>query len=201
MNYLAHVYLARHSGDAMFGALLGDFVKMDGASRYDPSIAREIVLHRQVDSYTDQHPIIQDARRLFSDQRRRYAGIALDIFYDHILIKHWTRYSELEVSQFIQEFYQAVIERSALFPPPLVFAAPRMLEQDWLGSYAEFSGVELALRRVSSRLSRNGILLQQTSIDLRENYDRLEQGFVDFFPELIDYVTRQRQAMFAEALV
>lgn len=198
MNYLAHIYLASHSDDAMFGALLGDFVKMDGASKFALPIAQEILLHRKVDSFTDQHPIIQHARSLFAAPRRRFAGIALDIFYDHVLIKHWTRYSDGDVSEFIAGFYQSLSKRSDQFPPTLAYAVPRMIEQDWLGSYADFSGVEIAITRVSSRLSRNAELLLQTSADLCSSYDVLEQGFIDFFPDLLDYVVQQRKLMLAK---
>ncbi|MFZ6820324.1 ACP phosphodiesterase [Undibacterium sp. Ji22W] len=192
MNYLAHIYLARHSHDAMLGALLGDFVKMDGASQYQSEIAREILLHRKIDSYTDQHAITQQARSLFASSRRRYAGIALDIFYDHLLAQHWQHYSEQNLQIFIQEFYRELLTRSTLFPSNLAYAAPRMVVQDWLGSYTEFDGVKLAIDRVSTRLSRNGHLLRETITDLQQNYDELNQGFLSFFPDLQNFVTGQR---------
>lgn len=192
MNYLAHIYLARHSHDAMLGALLGDFVKMDGASQYQSEIAREILLHRKIDSYTDQHAITQQARSLFASSRRRYAGIALDIFYDHLLAQHWQHYSEQNLQIFIQEFYRELLTRSILFPSNLAYAAPRMVAQDWLGSYTEFDGVKLAIDRVSTRLSRNGHLLRETITDLQQNYDELNQGFLSFFPDLQNFVTEQR---------
>jgi acyl carrier protein phosphodiesterase len=132
---------------------------------------------------------------LFVAQRRRYAGIALDIFYDHVLIKHWTRYSDLDLDLFITEFYQSLLSRQPLFPENLAYIAPRLVEQDWLRSYAEIAGVNTAIHRVSSRLSRNGQLLKETSIDLEANYKILEEGFMDFFPELIEYVAQQRQLM------
>jgi acyl carrier protein phosphodiesterase len=179
----------------MFGALLGDFVKMDGASQFALPIAREILLHRKIDSYTDQHPIIQHARGLFVAQRRRYAGIALDIFYDHVLIKHWTHYSDLDLDLFITGFYQNLLSRQPLLPENLAEISPRLVEQDWLRSYAEIDGVNTAIHRVSNRLSRNGQLLKDTSIDLEVNYKTLETGFMNFFPELIDYVAQQRQLM------
>lgn len=192
MNYLAHIYLARHSHDAMLGALLGDFVKMDGAQQYQTEIAREIFLHRKIDSYTDQHTITQQARSLFASPRRRYAGIALDIFYDHLLALHWQKYTEQNLQIFIQDFYRELLTRSSLFPDNLAYAAPRMVAQDWLGSYSEFDGVKLAIDRVSTRLSRNGHLLRETIIDLHQNYDALSQGFLVFFPELQNFVTEQR---------
>lgn len=195
MNYLAHIYLARHSHDAMLGALLGDFVKMDGASQYQSEIALEILLHRKIDSYTDQHVITQQARSLFSAQRRRYAGIALDIFYDHLLAQYWQHYSEQNLQIFIQDFYRELLARSTLFPANLSYAAPRMVAQDWLGSYTEFEGVKLAIDRVSTRLSRNGHLLRETFIDLQENYGELSQGFLAFFPELQKFAAEQRAEM------
>ena len=82
-----------------------------------------------------------------------------------------------------------------MFPENLAYIVPRLVEQDWLRSYAEIAGVNTAIHRVSSRLSRNGQLLKETSIDLEANYKILEKGFVDFFPELIDYVAQQRQLM------
>lgn len=93
---------------------------------------------------------------------------------------------------FIQDFYRELLARSTMFPSNLAYAAPRMVEQDWLGSYNEFDGVKLAIDRVSTRLSRNGHLLRDTIIDLEQNYAELHQGFLDFFPELQNFVTGQR---------
>lgn len=192
MNYLAHIYLARHSYDAMLGALLGDFVKMDGASVYQTEIASEILLHRKIDSFTDQHAVTLQARHLFSAERRRYAGIALDIFYDHLLAKHWQQFSEQQLGLFVQDFYRELLARKDLFPPNMEYAAPRMVEQDWLGSYVEFEGVKVALDRVSTRLSRNGHLLRETVEDLNTHYDDIRDGFFEFFPELQTFVNEQR---------
>nr|WP_315481315.1 ACP phosphodiesterase [uncultured Undibacterium sp.] len=201
MNYLAHIYLARQSHDAMLGALLGDFFKMNGASQYPITIAQEIILHRKIDSYTDQHPLIQDARSLFAPNRRRYAGIALDIFYDHVLAKHWQHYSDLDLSVFIQEFYQALLARKNLFTETLAYAAPRMVAQDWLGSYMAFDGIDTAIQRVSTRLSRNGHLLRESVVDLEQNYADLSQGFLEFFPQLQSFVLEQRDLLAHEQTI
>lgn len=194
MNYLAHIYLARHSYDAMLGALLGDFVKTEGAASYQSTIAREILLHRKIDSYTDQHPLTLAARSMFAPTRRRYAGIALDIFYDHILAKEWHQYSDQHLAIFVQDFYRELMARQALFNPSMEYAAPRMVAQDWLGSYIEFDGVKIAIDRVSTRLSRNGHLLRETVQDLTLHYDDLREGFLLFFPELQNFVNEQRSA-------
>jgi len=193
MNYLAHIYLAQHSDKAMLGALLGDFVKLKDTALYHPDIQTDIQIHRQVDSYTDSHPIVLQAKALFQDQHRRYSGILLDIFYDHVLSQHWPQHSPTPRAELIQRFYAALQEQSKIIlPDNLQAALPRMLSQDWLGSYHEFDGVRIAVERTSQRLSKNGDLLRAGLDDLQGNYDELSKGFQEFFPELIQYVAGQR---------
>lgn len=195
MNYLAHIYLARHSDDAMLGALLGDFVKPHSGASFSDEMEAEILTHRKVDSFTDSHPRVLHAKSLFSAPTRRYAGILLDVFYDHLLAASWDRYAEVPLAQFIQRFYAALARRAAVLPPNLAQAAPRMIEQDWLGSYAQYEGVEIAVRRISTRLSRNGHLMRDGLADLQANYRELEEGFHAFFPELILFVDHRRNAL------
>lgn len=192
MNYLAHIYLARHSDEAMLGALLGDFVKPHSASRFSAETEAEIVTHRKVDSYTDGHPLVLDAKQLFSGPSRRYAGILLDVFYDHLLARDWARYCAEPLHDFIQRFYGALTRHAAVLPENLAYAAPRMIEQDWLGSYVDYAGVEIAIGRISTRLSKNGDLLRDGLAGLRANDTQIAAGFQVFFPELIAFVEARR---------
>lgn len=195
MNYLAHIFLARHSDDAMVGALLGDFVKAGGQAGYPPEVAREIQLHRYIDSYTDSHPSVRSAVQLFGAGRRRYAGIVLDVFYDHLLSRRWADYSSTPKEELIQRFYRAVAQYEPLLPERLRAILPRMVAQDWLGSYEDLNSVELAVNRISLRLSRNGHLLREGLLDLRQHHDALAQGFDHFFPELIGFAEQKRIQM------
>jgi acyl carrier protein phosphodiesterase len=195
MNYLAHIYLARQSDAAMVGALLGDFAKADVSGRFPPEVAREIMLHRQIDTFTDQHPVVKAAILTFAAPRRRYAGIIVDVFYDHLLARRWATYSTMPRQQFIDRFYRALAAHEAILPERLQGIMHMMIEQDWLGAYYDFAGVELVVSRISRRLSRNGHLLREGLDDLRENYDLLAQGFENFFPDLIGFVDDKRAAM------
>lgn len=192
MNYLAHIYLARHSDEAMLGALLGDFVKPHTDSRFSAEMEAEIVTHRKVDSFTDSHPLVLEAKQLFAGPSRRYAGILLDVFYDHLLARDWSRYCAEPLDGFIARFYGALIRHADVLPENLAQAAPRMIEQDWLGSYVDYAGVEIAIRRISTRLSKNGDLLRDGLADLKANDAELARGFRAFFPELIDFVETRR---------
>jgi len=194
MNYLAHIYLARHSDDAMLGALLGDFVKPHAGYRFHPDIETEIVTHRKVDSFTDSHPVVLGAKGLFPGPSRRYAGILLDVFYDHLLARSWSQYSDVPLEDFIERFYRTLAARADVLPDRLALAAPYMIAQDWLGSYRDYAGVELAIHRMSSRLSRHGALMRDGLADLEANYARLAAGFDVFFPELIAFVDARREA-------
>lgn len=192
MNYLAHIYLARHSDEAMLGALLGDFAKADISGKYGAPIELEILLHRKIDSYTDQHRVTKQALQLFDDGKRRFAGILLDVFYDHLLAKQWASFSDVPLQAFVQRFYAALDAHQHLLPPKLMAIAPRMATQDWLGSYQDYRNVEFAIGRIAQRLSRDGNLLQDGLLDLQENYSLLADGFQSFFPELMAFAEEER---------
>ncbi len=195
MNFLAHAFLAQHSDQAMVGALLGDFVKGDDGDRYQPEIAREIRLHRQIDSYTDGHPVVLAGLALFPEGKRRFAGIILDIFYDHRLSQRWGAYSAVGREEFIARFYRALDAHLGLLPDRLAEIAPYIIQQDWLGSYHDYAGVEATVRRVSKRLSRQGDKMRAGLEDLRANYHALAEGFDRFFPDLIHFVDEQRASL------
>lgn len=197
MNYLAHIYLARHSDAAMVGAMLGDFVKANDVDNYATEIAREITLHRLVDSYTDSHPAVVAARELFGPGRRRYAGIVLDVFYDHLLSRDWANYSAQPREALIARFYRALAAHEPVLPARLREMLPYLVQQDWLGGYASFEGVAQTVARVSRRLSRNGHLLREGIEDLVLHRDAIARGFDQFFPDLVAFATTRRAELAA----
>lgn len=194
MNYLAHLYLARPEHDAMLGALLGDFVFGTAALEdWSPVERREILIHRKVDRYTDDHPLVVQARSLFGDGRRRYAGIALDVYYDHCLARDWSRWSELPLDAFTAPFYRYLLSRLDDLPGRLHAIAPRIAAHDWLGSYRDRASVDLAVTRIATRLSRNGERLVECLDDLRRHETEIAAGFDAFFPQLVDHVASLRR--------
>ena len=192
MNFLAHIFLARQSDDAMLGALLGDFCKPDHSGEFSAETNREIHLHRKVDAFTDSHAIVLGAKTLFGTETRRFAGIALDVFYDHVLAKNWQQYSAEPLQAFIQSFYRTLNQRRDTLPARAEIAARYMTAQDWLGSYREFDGVRIALERISTRLSKHGDRLIASVEELAGNHERLSDGFHAFFPQLQDFVIQER---------
>src|SRR4051812_26307099 len=104
MNYLAHLLLSENSPEARIGNLMGDFVKSASLdpNTYSAPMRRGITLHQKIDAYTDTHPVFQISRTRISAPRRRYAGILIDIFYDHFLATHWSDFSPQPLPDFTQ---------------------------------------------------------------------------------------------------
>ncbi len=192
MNFLAHVFLARHSDDAMLGALLGDFVGTAGLAGYAPEVQREILLHRKVDSYTDRHPAVLEAKRHFPEGRRRYAGILLDVYFDHLLARDWHRHHGGDLDAFNRHFYGVLLAHLPVLPPKLQAIAPHMASHDWLGAYRDRDTVDHAVTRIATRLSRKGERLVECITILRRHEADVQQRFEVFFPELQRYVAQER---------
>ena len=193
MNYLAHAWLARHSDDAILGALLGDFVFGRVAlADWPDAVRREIVCHRHVDRYTDAHPSVVAARALFPDGLRRYAGILLDVHFDHLLARDWPRWDGGSLDAFAARAYRVLREHAAELPPRLHAIAPRMQAHDWLGSYRERGNVDHAVRGIATRLSRHGERLVECLPVLREHRVAIDAAFETFFPDLVAETPRMR---------
>ena len=186
MNYLAHAWLARHSDDAILGALLGDFVFGQSVLQdWRPSVRMEIVRHRRIDRYTDTHPSVVAARILFGELRR-YAGIVLDVYFDHRLARDWQRWNDAPLDAFTTRIYRVLREHRDELPPRLHAIAPRMAAHDWLGSYAQRDSVDGVVRGIATRLSRNGERLVECLDVLRANEAAVDAAFETFFPDLIE---------------
>ena len=194
MNFLAHVFLARHDDEAMLGALLGDFVGTADLHRYSATMQYEILLHRKIDSYTDRHPEVVAARALFPEGRPRYARIALDVYFDHLLARAWSMHGDVALDAFTQRFYATLRAHHAQLPERLQQIAPHMAAHDWLGSYRQRDRIDRTLQGIAIRLSRNGDKLVACLPLLREHEAEIDARFEAFFPELQDYVATTRAA-------
>ena len=187
MNYLAHLYLAQDSTESMIGSILGDFVKGSAKDQYPDEIKKGIELHRKIDSYTDSHPMTQASRRLYRSPWRRFAGIIVDLCYDHFLYRHWSKFTDAALTAFILNAYEILKTHQAILPERLQAMIPFMIRDDWLGSYRDLNGVEQALKRLSRRVT-NGNRLVSAIDDIKVHYRELEANFLIFFPDLIRFV-------------
>lgn len=191
MNYLAHLFLAESTPESLLGNLLGDFVKGSAVNLYPEEIIKGIDLHRKVDSYTDSHAIVRSSKSLVCSQRRRFAGVLIDMFYDHFLAKNWREYSEVPLPDFARSVYKILQDSRDILPESLKQVVPTIIARDLLCSYREIDGIDTALNRMSARIKRTNNLAGGVE-DLTANYQQFESHFRAFFPDLIIYVTSCR---------
>jgi acyl carrier protein phosphodiesterase len=185
MNYLAHLHLGGPRPGQLLGSLYGDFVKGRLQGQFDPEIEAAIQLHRSIDVFTDRHPLVDAALSRFSITRRRYAGIVLDVFFDHCLARDWTLYADQPLELFTSDVYR-VLSAEPQLPERLARIAPHMMANDWLGSYREFEVLEQVLRGISRRLTRPEELAAAMQ-ELRVLYEPLSEDFRLFYPQLQDF--------------
>lgn len=183
MNHLAHVFLAPDSTEARVGSILGDFTRGIDVSLLPVPVQQGIRHHRAVDSFTDQHPEVLASKAIFSRQRRRFAGVALDILYDHYLLRHWQRFSQTDRGIFVESIYQELQRNEHLMPEKMAQVTRRMVEHDWFGAYRDLESIGYALDRVAGRI-RFANKFTGMIDEIRANDVELEKRFLRFFPDL-----------------
>ncbi|MGQ0578465.1 MAG: acyl carrier protein phosphodiesterase [Betaproteobacteria bacterium] len=186
MNYLAHLYLSDPHEEAWLGSLMGDFVKGPLDGRYGSEVTRAIAKHRRIDVFTDAHPVVLRSKSRMSAERRRYAGIMVDVFYDHFLARHWEDFHDEPLAEFTGRVYRVLARYRAVLPQRLQIMAPMMMQWDWLGSYADIGSIYAALNRMGQRLKRENRLLNSAD-ELVANYAQLEADFRAFLPDVRRY--------------
>ncbi|MBK5519782.1 ACP phosphodiesterase [Pseudomonas sp. TH10] len=186
MNYLAHLHLGGQRPSQLLGSLYGDFVKGRLQGQFAPEVEAAIQLHRRIDVFTDRHPLVDIALGRFTETRRRYAGIVIDVFFDHCLARDWRMYADQPLEVFTADVYRVLTHERQL-PERLAKIAPHMVANDWLGSYQEFEVLEQVLRGISRRLSRPEELAGAMH-ELRVLYEPLSEDFRLFYPQLQRFV-------------
>jgi len=190
MNYLAHIYLAQPTADSYFGNLLGDFGGRIHAKTLSKSVNNGLENHYLVDKYTDSHCLVKQARGMFSPQRRRFSGIAVDVLFDHFLIRHWDKFSAMPFSQFKENSYYLLNQSMTKMPIKMQKVVSHLTTNDWFESYKSIEGIGLALDNIAKRIRFTNQFTNSLE-DINKHYLELEQLFLVFFPQLISHITKR----------
>lgn len=191
MNFLAHFHLAQATDGSRVGALLGDFVRGTPESlrtRLPSELVDGIVLHRAIDRFTDTHEIFLRTKKLLSPPRRRFAGIIIDIFFDHFLAHMWSDYSKIPLRQFITEIHNTLKRRDEWLTPEVSSVIGRMKQENWLGTYGTIPGLALTFQRVSERRTFLAPLVGAED-DLTSHYQSFTNAFRSFYPEVMSFAS------------
>ena len=191
MNYLAHLYFAEDTPESRVGNLMADFVRGPvDRQPYRGAVMRGMRSHVAVDRYTDGHDVVRESKALVSRPRRRFAGIIVDVCYDHFLARNWPDFSDEPLSDFIERTYGSLRAYRGDMPPVMARVIRHMVKNDWLGGYREVSGIGRALDGLSTRLRRPNSLAGSVE-ELEANYEEMEGQFLRFFPDLVRHMERR----------
>jgi acyl carrier protein phosphodiesterase len=184
MNYLAHFQLAQDSDAGLLGALLGEYVKGPLRGAWPSAWEQGIRLHRRIDAFSDGH----GSRLLFAEavpaEYRRYAGIVFDVYCDHLLSLHWSRFEPQPLPIFAARVYALLERHMAQLSPPAARMARRLIEYDVLCIYHEWKTVSGSLARIGERFARANPLARAGN-ELEEYLPLAERLFLDLYPALI----------------
>ncbi len=173
---------------------MADAVKGNKYLAFDDEIQKGIMLHRAIDSYTDQHELVKLSKKRLNQRYNHYNGVIIDIFYDHFLAKNWSQYSAIPLPLYASEIYMILEANSQIFPSKVKRMFYFMKLQNWLVSYTDVNEIKKVLIRMSLR-SKYKSNMHLASEDLILHYDNLENDFQQFFPEIIAF-THQKLTQF-----
>ena len=196
MNFLAHLFLSGTPGpapyaDVLVGNFIADSVPGRQLENYPPAVQTGIRLHRAIDTFTDQHPVVRRSTlRLREAGYGKYAGVISDMFLDHFLARNFSDFSSETLPEFTQRVYALLTARQAEMPPRVQHFLPHLTQHNWLLHSAAPEGIARALGGLSRRATAGSGM--ETAVDERQaNYVAYEADFREFFPQLQEFVAEE----------
>lgn len=192
MNFLAHIYLSGDDSQLKIGNFIADRVRGSQYQAYPLRIQQGILLHREIDSYTDFHPIFRKSKKKLVPQYNHYSGVIVDVFYDHFLAKNWFLYSDTPLTTYANDFYLLLEQHIEVLPPQIQKMLPIMVDQNWLVSYQTISGICQILTQMDKRTDNQSKMRFSTS-ELQQYYEDFESEFTLFFEEIQNHLIAFRK--------
>lgn len=183
MNYLAHLFLSCQDDDLVIGNFIADSIRNKEVKTYSPAIQQGIFLHRKIDSYTDEHPIVRQGTRRLHPHHHKYAPVVIDVFFDNLLAHNWHRYSSEPLPVFAQKMYQLLRERQLDLPLKMQKYVPNMIASNWLEKYGTMEGLQYTFERMDKRTKFPSNFKNAVS-HLEANFDAFNEEFNLFFPDV-----------------
>lgn len=197
MNFLAHAYLSFGDPKILIGNFIGDFVRGRVDDVFEKKIVSGIILHREIDKYTDQHPVVKEAQSIIKPKYGRYASVITDMYFDYFLGRYWNNYHSKPLNEFAQEVYSIIEVHQKILPENFLRAFQYMKYYNWLYSYSELDGIRRALVGISKR-ARFESKMETAHIFLEQHHEYLRVHFGDFFEDLVAFAKKRLQVLISE---
>ncbi|SIS82870.1 Acyl carrier protein phosphodiesterase [Chryseobacterium ureilyticum] len=183
MNYLAHSYLTFTDGQIV-GQFLEDFIKNRDRFSFPKGIQDGITLHRAIDTFTDSHPAIHEAKKVFAPLVRLYAGAFVDVSMDYFVANDLSLHSLAEWKAHSLRVYRVLNSHEEWLPENFKKMLVKMEHDDWLYNYREDWGIKFSIQNVLNKAKylEKDIPVFEAFLN---NKKILQECYDDFFPDLI----------------
>ncbi|MCG8384186.1 MAG: acyl carrier protein phosphodiesterase [Cytophagales bacterium] len=190
MNFLAHAYLSGNSTKLLVGNFIGDFVKGKQYRNLEEEVAQGVLLHRAIDDFTDQHPVVGQSKAKLREKYRHYAGVIVDMAYDHFLASNWSRYHSQGLLEYTKKVYAIIEDHNPILPGRMETMLHYMKQDNWLYQYATLEGIDQALTGMSRRTKFDS-KMDEAVIDIENHYQDLKAEFETFLPDAVKFAKEQ----------
>ena len=183
MNFLAHSFLTFSDGQIV-GQFLEDFIRNKERFSFPKEIQDGITMHRAIDTFTDAHPAIHEAKKVFSPLVRLYSGAFVDVSMDYFLATDFSQNSLQGWKNHSLKVYQVLNENLQYFPEAFKRMLEKMEYDDWLFNYRENRGIKFSMQNVLNKakyLDKDIPVFQA----FLYNKDVLQKCYDEFFPDLL----------------
>ena len=187
MNFLAHIYLSGENDHIKIGNFIADGIHGKNFDAFPIDVQKGIRLHREIDSFTDFHPIFRQSKHRLHERYGHYSGVIMDIFYDHFLAKNFSNYSKVPLKDFSENFYKVLDTNFSILTPRFQKILPILKEENWLLMYATIEGISHILYNMDRR-TRLRSKMQFSVEELKSFYSEFETEFKLFFAEMENFV-------------
>ena len=185
MNFLAHSYLT-FTDEQIVGQFLQDFIRNKDRFSFPQKIGEGITLHRAIDTFTDAHPEIHEAKKIFSPLVRLYAGAFVDVSFDYFLANS---IGDKALKAHSEKVYRVLRNHEELLPPNLLRMLDSMEKDNWLYNYREEWGIEFSIRNVLNKAKYLNKNLAVFEVFLSSKPE-LQNHFDHFFPDVLAEVQK-----------
>ena len=186
MNFLAHIYLSGDNDLIKIGNFMADGIRGKHFEKYPLEVQKGIMLHRAIDTFTDAHPIFRQSTKRLHENYHHYAGVIVDVLYDHFLAKNWKNYSDEKLEDYVERFYQSLNDNTDILSERVLSIMPTLFKENWLVCYQTIEGINHILTQMDRR-TKNQSKMRFATQDLTEFYSEFESEFTEFFKELIQF--------------
>jgi len=194
MNFLAHIYLSNDNDLIKIGNFIADGIRGKHYQHLPEEVQKGIVLHRAIDTFTDSHPVFRESTKRLHERYHHYAGVIVDVFYDHFLAKNWSQYSTEKLDDFVERFYQTLRDNYDLLTERTQGMMPYMIQYNWLVNYQYKEGIARILLQMDQR-TKNNSKMQYSIEELEIFYTLFEEEFTTFFEDLRVFAAQKLQEL------